>query len=140
MTTTTRSNEEIALRSLELISHGDTGAAVDEIVHPDAVNHRAPKSAPAGPESLRSVVRWLNAAFADLSITPLDVITSADKVVARTRFKGLHVGPFQGIAPTNRTIEFEQIHIWRIEDGLIAEHWACMDEVSSLRQMGAELR
>ncbi len=85
-------------------------------------------------------MRWLDAAFADRSITPLDVITSADKVVARTRFKGLHVGPFQRIAPTNRTIEFEQIHIWRIEDGLIVEHWACMDEVSSLRQMGAELR
>jgi predicted ester cyclase len=139
MTTTTHTNEAIALRSLELISNGDSGPAVDEIVHPDAVNHRAPEGAPDGPDSFRNVVRWLHAAFADLSITPLDVITSADKVVARTRFKGLHVGPFQGIPPTNRTIAFEQIHIWRIADGLIAEHWACMDEVTALRQMGAEL-
>jgi predicted ester cyclase len=139
MISTTRTNEETALRALEFICGGDTGPAVEDVIHPASVTHRRSGPARGGREGFRDVVRWLNAAFAELSISPLDVIASGEKVVARTRFSGLHVGPFQGIAPTNRTIEFEQIHIWRIQDGLIAEHWACMDEVSALRQMGVAL-
>ena len=74
-----------------------------------------------------------------ISITPEDVIACDDKVVARTRFSALHVARFKGIPPTNRTIEFDQIHIWRMQDGLVAESWACADEVSGLRQMGVAL-
>jgi steroid delta-isomerase-like uncharacterized protein len=134
MTTTTH-NEEIALRSLELINGGDTGPAVEEVIHPESIFH----GRPGGPGAFRQLVRGLNAAFADLSITAQDVIASGDKVVARTRFKGLHVGPFRGIPPSHHTIEFDQIHIWRLEDGLIAESWACMDELTGLRQMGVAL-
>ena len=136
-TTTTHTDVTTALRSLELISRGDTGPAVDEVIHPNCVNHRAPGG--TGPDGFRGIVGWLSAAFADLSITPEDVISNGDKVVARARFRGLHVGPFQGVAPSQKTIAFDQIHIWRLEDGLIAEHWACMDEVSGLRQMGVDL-
>jgi predicted ester cyclase len=138
-TTTTHNHEQSALRALELICLGDTGPAVDEVIHPDSVNHRGGGGMPRGPAGFRQIVRWINAAFADVSITPEDVIARDDKVVARTRFRGLHVGPFQGIPPTHRTIEFDQIHIWRLEDGRIAEHWACMDELTGLRQMGAAL-
>jgi predicted ester cyclase len=116
------------LRSLELICSGDAGRSVDEIVHRDFVNH-GPRGARRGPDGFRDVIRWLGAAFADISITPQDLIACGDKVVARTRFKALHVGPFRDIPPTNRTIQLDQIDIWRIEDGLIAEHWACMDDV-----------
>ena len=138
MTTTTSTNTDTALRALALICDGDTGSAVDDVIHPDFVNHR-PGSPRGGPNGFRDVVRWLGAAFADISITPDDVIACGDKVVARTRFKALHVGPFNGIPPSNRTIEIDQIHIWRIQDGLVAENWACMDELSGIRQMGAAL-
>jgi predicted ester cyclase len=138
MTTTQSTNADAALRSLELICNGDTGPAVDDVIHPDFINHR-PGPPRGGPDGFRDVVRWLGAAFAEISITPEDVIACHDKVVARTRFKALHVAPFQGIPPTNRTIEFDQIHIWRMQDGLVAENWACADEVSGLRQMGVAL-
>jgi predicted ester cyclase len=138
MTTTTNTNVDAALRSLELICSRDAGPAVDDVIHPDFVNHR-PGAARGGPDGFRDVVRWLGAAFAEISIAPEDVIACGDRVVARARFKALHVGPFKGIPPTNRTIEFDQIHIWRMQNGLVAESWACMDEVSGLRQMGVAL-
>ena len=138
MTTTTSTNADTALRALALICNGDAGAAVDGVIHPDFVNHRS-GSPRGGPDGFRDVIRWLGAAFADISITPDDVIACADKVVARTRFKALHVGPFNGIPPSNRTIEIDQIHIWRLQDGLVVENWACMDELSGLRQMGVAL-
>lgn len=138
-TPTTTAGAEMALRSLALIAAGDTGPAVEEIIHPASVNHRADGGTADGPEGFRAIVRWLSAAFADITFTHEDVIACGDRVVARTRFRGLNVGPFQGMPPANRTVDFEQIHIWRIEDGLLAEHWACMDEVTALRQLrGAE--
>jgi predicted ester cyclase len=137
MTITTRSNQQTALRALELICAGDTGPSVEDLIHPACVDHRHSGRSPGGRDGFRAVVRFLSSIFADISITPLDVIAEGDKVVARTRFSGLHVGAFGAVAASHRTIECDQIHIWRLEDGLIAEHWMCMDEVGSLRQMGA---
>jgi predicted ester cyclase len=132
-TTATTTNEQIALRVLELMSAGDRDAPVEEIIHPEFVEQRLGLH---GHDGFREAMRRVNTTFADLEITPVDVIAAGDRVVARTRIKALQVGPFQQWEPTNRTIEIEQIHIWRIQDGLIAEHWLCMDELSLLRQMG----
>jgi predicted ester cyclase len=138
-TKATLTTTDVALATLELISRGDTGPAVDRLIHPDSIDHRGSGQAPGGRDGFRKVVAWLNAAFADLSITPQDVIASHDKVVIRTRFTGLHVGTFQGIAPTEQTVDCQQIHIFRIEDGMAAEHWMCMDELAAFRQIGASV-
>ena len=50
--------------------------------------------------------------------------------------RGTQTGEFLGRAPTGRSVSVQQIHIFRIEDGLIAEHWACRDDVGMLRQLG----
>jgi predicted ester cyclase len=90
-----------------------------------------------GHDGFRELVRRINTTFADVNQEPLDVIAEGDRVVARTRMTALHVGDYQGIAPTNRTIEMRQVHIWRIEDGRVIEHWPQLDEAGALRQMGA---
>ena len=139
-TTATTNTAEVAIATLELISRGDTGPAVDQCIHPDCIDHRGSGQGPSGRDGFRKHVSWLNAGFADVSIVPQDVIASDDKVVVRTRFTGLHVGIFQGVAPTQQTIDCEQIHIFRIENGMVAEHWMCMDEVAALSQMGVTVR
>jgi predicted ester cyclase len=138
-TTATTHTTEVALASLRLISEGDTGSAVDQFIHPHCIDHRGSGHGPGGREGFREVVGWLNSGFADLSIVPQDVIASDDKVVVRTRFTGLHVGTFQGVAPTQRTIDCEQIHIFRIENGMVAEHWMCMNELAALSQIGVDV-
>jgi lactoylglutathione lyase len=42
-----------------------------------------------------------------------------------------------GVPVTHMPVTRTYIHIWRIEDGKIAEHWACRDDVGLLRQVGA---
>ncbi|MBW3608786.1 MAG: ester cyclase [Actinobacteria bacterium] len=132
--TTTESNTQTALRFLELICNADTGPAVEDVVHPDYVNHHMSLR---GHDGFREIVERVNTTFADVKQEPLDVIASEDRVVARTRMTALHVGDYQGIAPTNRTIEMSQVHIWRIEDGRVIEHWPQLDQAGAMRQMGA---
>ena len=118
---------------LELVCNADTGPAVEEIIHADYVNHHMNLHGRAG---FRELVARVNTTFADLTQEPLDVIADGDRVVARTRMTALHVGHYQGVAPTNRTIEMSQVHIWRIEDGRVIEHWPHLDEAGAMRQMG----
>lgn len=133
-TTSTTSNTETALRVLELMCNGDTGPAVEEVIHPEYRNHLMNVE---GPEGFREVVGRVHTTFADVTQEPLDVIASGDRVVVRTCMRALHVGDFQGVAATNRTIEMQQVHIWRLADGRVIEHWPQLDQAGALRQMGA---
>jgi steroid delta-isomerase-like uncharacterized protein len=133
-TATTEPNARTALRFLELVCNADTGLAVEDVVHPDFVNHNMGLR---GHDGFRELVRRVNTTFADVNQEPLDVIVEEDRVVARTRMTALHVGDFKGIPPTHRTIEMGQVHIWRVEDGRVIEHWPQLDEAGAMRQMGA---
>lgn len=132
--THTNTNTETALRVLELVRDADTGPAIDEVIHPDYVNHRMNVH---GRDGFRQLIRMIHTTFAELSNSPVDVIAEGDRVVARTQFSGLHVGDFQGVAATNRTVESQQIHVWRMKDGLVIEHWPQLDDAALLRQMDA---
>jgi hypothetical protein len=56
--------------------------------------------------------------------------------------RGRHVGSggfpqFTGREPTNRTITAEAVHIFRIVESRLAEHWAVRDDLGVLRQLDA---
>ncbi len=41
-----------------------------------------------------------------------------------------------GIAPTGKRFSVEHIHIFRITDGKLSEHWAVRDDLGMTRQLG----
>ena len=45
-------------------------------------------------------------------------------------------GEFLGRPPTGKTFSVQQIHIYRIADGKIIEHWACRDDLDQGIQLG----
>jgi predicted ester cyclase len=65
-----------------------------------------------------------------------DWICEDDKVVARTLMHGRHVGEFLGREPTGKEFAAKQIHIWRIEDGQVIEHWSVRDDLGQAFQLG----
>jgi len=77
----------------------------------------------------------LTAAFPDLRIDVEDVIAEGDRVVVRLRFRGTHLGPFQGMEPTGRSVEFGAIRIYRLVEGLVVETWAHQDSLGLVRQL-----
>ena len=40
------------------------------------------------------------------------------------------------VAVTGNEVTWTYIHIWRVADGRVVEHWACRDDVGLLRQVG----
>jgi hypothetical protein len=143
MSTTTTANVDLCARALiELFGAGRLEVA-DELITPDCVDHGGDSGPPVrgrdpgtGPEAIKWVVRWLRGAFPDLAYDLDDAFGDGDRVALRCTARGTQTGEFLGRAPTGRSVSVQQIHIFRIEDGRIAEHWACRDDAGMLRQLG----
>ncbi len=65
-----------------------------------------------------------------------DQIAEGDKVVARVLMHGKHAGRFLGKDPTGKEFATKQIHVWRIEDGRVIEHWSVRDDLGQALQLG----
>ena len=120
----------------ELFTQGNLDAA-DEVYAPDYVGHD-----PSNPEEVRGLQAAKQAAadyrraFPDLRVTVEDLIAEGDKVAARLRVRGTHLGDLNGIAPTGRRVDFTGIVMSRVEGGRIAEDWANFDDLGMMRQLG----
>ncbi len=64
--------------------------------------------------------------------------SSADErmVAQRILFTGTHTGPFRGLPPTGRKVQFSGLEINRMVDGRVAEHWFQLDSVTLFGQLG----
>jgi predicted ester cyclase len=75
------------------------------------------------------------AAWPDVRLRLEDRIFDCDKIVVRSTFTATHTQTVQGFAPTGRTISFNTIDIWRVEDGKMAEHWDLVDTAGLQKQL-----
>jgi predicted ester cyclase len=129
-------NKRITRRFLvELFERGELDAA-EQLVHPQFVNHEAPAGNPQGPDGLKETVSWLRGLWGPMRAEIEDEICECDKVVARVTMHGRHVGEFLGKAPTGKEFAVEHIHIWRLEDGKVIEHWSVRDDLAQALQLG----
>lgn len=111
---------------------------VDGVAHlfdKNFIHHfRAPL--PAGFEGLRQVGIVMNRAFPDVVVTEQDLIASGDRVVERSSAVATHKGAYAAEKPTNKKIVWSEIHIYRVQDGKIKEHWAEIAMMELLQQIG----
>lgn len=132
----TSTNLDVAARcQLDYYGQGRYDLA-DQVVTADYIDHEAPPGTPAGPDGANAVLRWLRGAFNDLSYEVLDAIADGDRVAMRLATRGTHTGEFMGKPATGRKFDIESIHIYRIADGRVAEHWAKRDDVGLAQQIG----
>ncbi len=50
--------------------------------------------------------------------------------------RGTHTGEFMGKPATGKRFESEAIHLYRVENGKLSEHWAKRDDLGMARQLG----
>lgn len=107
------------------------------LIAEDFLNHAAPPDRQRGRQGLKDVVRMFESAFPDFRYAVEDVISEGDKVAVRDIFRGTHQGDFMGIAATGNRVSMEAIHIYRLSEGKLAEHWVARDDLGMMRQIGA---
>ena len=123
-------------RMYDLLSAGDVDGFGD-ILADDFVDHEELPGLEGTKDGVKTFFRAYIAAFPGLKVVPEDVLTSGDKVVARTRATGTHQGELMGIPATGKSINVQFIDIIRFgDDGLAREHWGVFDTMTMMQQLG----
>jgi predicted ester cyclase len=97
-------------------------------------------------EIVRAILQDILTTFPDVKMAPLNIVAEGDWVVAHCMISGTHKGIGQihfvhegllaGVPPTGKGFKTQHIHMFRMEDGLIVEHWATRNDVDMARQLG----
>ena len=130
-------NKRLARRALEEIySKGDPDV-VDELVHPEFLDHEPEHpDLPIGPDAVRQTVKRLHETFSDLRFEVHQEVAEGDRVVQQVTMSGRQTGPMMGRPPTGAEFAVRHVYIWRVADGRLAEHWGLRDDVGLLAQLG----
>jgi predicted ester cyclase len=132
---TTEQNKAIVTRIPAEISKGNLGI-FDELVSPDVVDHAQPPGSPKGPAGGKQFYTMLRAAFPDLTIKVEAIIAEGDLVVHRSTASGTMKGAFQGMPATGKHATWTEMHMARVQNGKVVEHWANVDQLGMLQQLG----
>ena len=128
-------NKLIAERLPVEISKGNM-AVFDEVTDPKAVDHAVPPGLPPTVEGAKMFFAGFRTAFPDLKYKIEDTIAEGDYVVQRVVGTGTMKGAFQGMPPSGKSAKWEEIHIVRMANGKVVEHWANVDQLGMLTQLG----
>ena len=109
---------------------------VDELTTPDIVDHGTPPDGTRGREALKGTISWIHSGLDDVSYEVQDAFQSGDRVTLRCTFRGTNTREWMGHPPTGKSFAVDHIHIYRLEDGRVAEHWGARDDLGMLRQLG----
>ena len=77
-----------------------------------------------------------HAAFPDFHYDIEHEVAEGDLVVVRGTYTGTHAGEFFGIPATGVHFTTTGMHLWRIANNQIVEHWCNNDDLGAMRQLG----
>ncbi len=95
-----------------------------------------PQEVESTPQSEKEAYRWLQTVWGDWRMTIDEMIAEGDRVMVRWTFRGTQQGEYMGLSPTQKTVTYAGINIFRIEDGRIAEVWDIYDRLWLWQQLG----
>jgi predicted ester cyclase len=115
--------------------------AVVALYSPDIANH----GRPLGRDGMALLYRSLYTAFPDFRFDIQLLVSDDDWITAQLLMSGTHLGSpelpvlgglLHGVPPTGRRVEVQNIHLYRIGEGLVAEHRAVRDDLGMMQQLG----
>ncbi len=131
----TEQNKAIANRIVEAINQKNLGL-FDELIAADAVDHAAPPGMPPTRETAKQYLGAMLAAFPDFHYHVEYTVAEGDRVAQRVTGHGTMQGDFMGMKATGKTAMWTETHISRYADGKMVEHWANVDQVGMMQQLG----
>ena len=130
------SNKQLCRDYFKAFLAGDT-AWMERHIAADFVRHDPglpfEVRGPAGVKQLHDV---LMPAFPDMQLPLQDFVAEGEKVLVRLRVQATHSGPFGDLAATGRTVDIAVLDLFQIRDGVLVEHWALLDNLGMMKQLG----
>jgi steroid delta-isomerase-like uncharacterized protein len=134
---TPRENKSIVQ---EFYDQWNSGAIdFERLVHTDVTNHQPDRAPETGRDKFRRAIEGVMSAVPDSKWTTLRLVAEDELVVCHNTWSGTYEGKlFRGIpTPQGRRFSVEHVHIYRITDGRIADHWVVRDDLGMMLETGA---
>jgi predicted ester cyclase len=111
----------------------------ERLVDKNVKNHQPDRDPETGRDRFRQAIDGVMGAVPDSKWTTLRLLAEGDMVVCHNTWSGSYGATmFRGIAtPKGRRFSVEHIHVYRLSDGRIAEHWVVRDDLGMMQQIGA---
>lgn len=110
---------------------------VDELIHPEFVDHTAPEGFPPDREGQRAFVQMTHGGLSDTEATMDRIVVEGDQVAWRWTMRGTHTGELMGVPASGNRIELSGNDLGVMRDGKLAELWSEIDMMSLMTQLGA---
>lgn len=144
MATTQQQQREVATKiSDAFVKAYNTGdvSLLERVVTDDFVCHHLPAGIDLnGAKEYAGRIKELRGAFENFELREDFLIVEEDMCAGRYSWGGKHTGTFQGIPPTNETVDTTSVTLMKMDDGKMAEMWVYGDSTGMLKQLGIEAR
>ncbi len=130
----TDTNKQLVRRFVQEIFVAGRSESVDDLVAPDFVSHTWGMTED-GPAKLKATIERLSSTLRDAEFTVDDLIAEDDRVAARLTASATVVDEFMGMPAAGKRYTIGEIHIFRIRDGKMVEHWHQYDTAGMMRQI-----
>lgn len=128
-------NKNVGRRIVDAINSGNL-TQIDEVFAPGYVDRTPFPGTTPDREGLKQGLTKFRAAFPDFRYTIEDEIVTGDKLVHRLSGRGTQKGEFQGAPATGKQVTWSEIHIGRLANGKVVEHWGLEDQLGMMQQLG----
>jgi predicted ester cyclase len=109
---------------------------LDEIFHPDYVDHTPMGDLRGVPAFKQYMQGWLDA-FPDGKFELSNIVIEGDLAAWQPRFMGTNTGSLMGMPATGKAIDVLGLHMGRLsDDGRPIEHWVGNDMLLMMQQLG----
>jgi predicted ester cyclase len=111
----------------------------DDLMGGAAKLHIGGADVPCDPAGTRAIAEEWTSAFPDWKFDLLSLVAEGDRVVAHMPYSGTFTKSILDVQPTGRFAQVDEIVIFRIAGGRIAEAWEVYDECGMWRQLGVPM-
>jgi predicted ester cyclase len=129
----TETNKAVVVRWFEAAVTSDAATRTG-LMRADCVHH-LPGMPPLDVPAHGQLMSAFLAAFPDLHARIEDTLAEGDCVALRARWDGTHRGELMGLPPTGKQVQVQELHIFRMLNDQIAEHWINYDQVGMMQQL-----
>jgi steroid delta-isomerase-like uncharacterized protein len=132
----TDDNKAIVRRFIDEIFVQGRTATVDELLADDFIAHTWPSTGHPKDDLKRATER-AHGALTNTHFTIDDMIAEGDRVAVRLTAGATQTGELMGMPASGKSYEIGEIHIFRLRDGKVTEHWHQFDQMTMMKQLGA---
>jgi len=111
-------------------------ATMESIIADDFVDNDAMPGMAPGKEGMIDMMRMFVGAFPNLTVVVAHRVAEGDLVAGVMTTEGTQTGEFMGMPASGKKFSIREMHMVRVANGKMAEHWGLANELSMMQQLG----